>query len=89
MSNDSLPSKTGSIGDLEPCPFCGGQDNLRVCHDRELGHYVVECSPAYRKARCTAMGPWASARDEAIAAWNRRAARFGKPSGTARLFRRR
>ena len=68
-----LPSNTRSIGELKPCPFCGDQENLRVCYDGQLDKHVVECSSAYRKAKCIAMGPWAATRDEAIAAWNRRA----------------
>jgi hypothetical protein len=52
------------MGDLLPCPFCGGEARLIECGDA-----YVECS------NCGSEGSWNSLgrADLAIAAWNRRA----------------
>ena len=52
--------------ELKPCPFCGGEAEVRTT---DLGTYKVVC------IECpTDMGRyWSWAKKEAIAAWNRRA----------------
>ena len=50
--------------ELKPCPFCGGTEQ-RVKSSGRWGWFV--------SCRCCAVGPSATSKDEAIAAWNNRA----------------
>ena len=50
----------GGIGELKPCPFCGGEAELSA----PSGY--VEC------VECGIQGPWGHNAEEAIAAWNTR-----------------
>ena len=55
--------------ELRPCPFCGGEHVEVVCQgSRTNDPHVVQCDD------CDASASGMS-RDEAIAAWNRRAER--------------
>jgi Lar family restriction alleviation protein len=61
------------MGDLLPCPFCGGKAHLV-----DMGDAYVDCTT------CGAEGSWNSLGDTvaAIAAWNRRASGW-QPISTA------
>ena len=50
--------------ELKRCPFCGGQINM-VCGTDGVGY--VFCGV------CNAEGPLEKSKEEAVAAWNRRA----------------
>ena len=55
---------TAEMTELKPCPFCGGSAQ---CTNPTT--WQVWC------AKCGAIGPWKITREEAIEAWNRRAAK--------------
>lgn len=55
--------------DLKPCPFCGTDELLSICHDLVTGGvlpYSVEC------ITCFTHGPSAKDIDNAIKVWNNR-----------------
>jgi Lar family restriction alleviation protein len=57
--------------ELKPCPFCGGTGELEV---GSIGRIrLVVCN----NNDCLVEGPIGHSRDEAIAAWNRRAKEEG------------
>ena len=70
--------------ELKPCPFCGGEAELRFFNNGPSFSYRVEC------LNCTAMVGrrfeeystnrtfWFGIKQEAIDAWNTRAERTGK-----------
>lgn len=53
------------MAELKPCPFCGGEAEIIS----GFGKYTVQC----KKGGCMANISWASNKDYAIKAWNRRA----------------
>ena len=56
-----------TTGEMESCPFCGG-DDLDMTHDRASEYYRVICNdPA-----CETEGPKDIDEESAVAAWNRR-----------------
>jgi Lar family restriction alleviation protein len=59
------------MSNLKPCPFCGGEaDRFGVSAERE-GDYVNPIAPGCDSCQAYV---FAKTHDEAIAAWNRRAA---------------
>ncbi len=60
---------------LKPCPFCNRDSDLRV-GEWLRGKWFVSCNG------CDADGPMGRKREEAVAAWNRRAA-LSSRSGSA------
>ena len=69
--------RAGSSGfELLPCPFCGGKAELRYhpssMRDPQCRAWEVGCSLCSARVGCTiyAIG---KTKDDAIAAWNRRA----------------
>lgn len=61
-----------------PCPFCGGT-TLAMVHSEEDSEYYVGCY----SLNCFACGPGAPSEAEALAAWNRRAAKGDDDNGGA------
>jgi Lar family restriction alleviation protein len=68
---------------LKPCPFCGGEAELRKFYHRFVEWWFVSCS----KCNISQIGRKNISSFEAIEAWNRRAAispcdlcRFAPPS---------
>lgn len=54
---------------LDRCPFCGGKAWIAETEDQTMHrHFVAKCHD------CHAMVSWFDKEDEAVAAWNRRAA---------------
>lgn len=54
----------------EPCPFCGSE-NTKIVAPLGFGNIrAVQCA----NQLCSVAGPWGKTREEAVAAWNQRAA---------------
>ena len=56
------------MDELKPCPFCG-LDTPDYCDEHGGDWHFIQC----RSLECQAEGSRARSKDEAIAAWNRRA----------------
>jgi len=56
---------------IKPCPFCGSETAPTLIMRSVSNH--VECVRGYEQRGCGARGPYKSAPQDAIAAWNKRA----------------
>jgi Lar family restriction alleviation protein len=51
-----------------PCPFCGGESHMTFSQDGDSARIICNAWPT-----CMGSGAWEKTRENAIAAWNRRA----------------
>lgn len=64
---DEAMDHANNCTELKPCPFCGGESNVREWMHPSFRMYFVKCKG------CAAEGPWGKNRATAVNLWNMRA----------------
>lgn len=65
---------------LKPCPFCGGETKIRTYSGMGRTMFFVQCNDCAAESSCY------DTKEEAVAAWNRRAERTCHVIMTAKPF---